>query len=1524
MVIQTSLETVLDRITTQDLQKYTTVNNDSEHSRRNANCDSPVYDDEEAGLSRPRLPPNENATALRFRTWLIVLGLLGAIFIGILSFERRIFKSSIVPLHSSNTPNGTLGADGVSSVPVSSSHTVQYDTSVAEMSWNPFDLKLTGTEDASLLRPSHHFPDTFEKDESDEQLFGYITQPDIVNGTAVFVSEGDVYWTRITNAAGILVNTDVLSAVKLTSTTGQVQTPKINPIYPYLIAYTADYQATRDVYLLDLRKTGKRGRAAGNQAVQRLTYSDSLLGVNAVVGWKDEGRTLLYGSLSVGVGLRDSRLYEIALEQQTGDSTTVLETRPVPLTQAIEGVSVDSCLYFVRFKQYSSTGRYVGGTAEQLWAYCDGETFAVPMTTNYPGTSKTPQVMTVGDQRYLVFMSDRGSAENGEKWIPTTMNLWAAPLPTKDELYAPSFAGLIDNTIVQLTSISCQFNGMALREYALDVVTGNILLRIGADLHWLAADTVQQMLESQKPGSTVPPHLPIQVNSDFHEQQERLIDIDLNDDLTDADIFETDFGLTGFLMTVRGQLWVAPVIADASSMTPFQGSGQNLPARRYRVIPGAMTGGATRVLQALKVPMQPDGSGKVLSLVLATDPVSPTGELGFYIVEVQPSSMNSFVDLRRLPEPFVGGCVSGGSARDGGLGTVKKGSVVMSPCGRRFGWADMDDRVCVMTIPIYLGNSTVEFHCLPEENDLGEPMAGTLAELNWSPGGRYLAVMHHAKNQMKVISIVDCGDPDGEEAGEVADIQIGRAVQVTSNRFNSYDMYWGKSRFDILLHATISASTRSMGLPAPDDVATTLFFISDRDIVNDVSSPWGSRAPMPHFPRLRGQVFALPLLPKVTEDEEQILMSRYAGGGGMEVFAGEFAAYQDKRTTMMAAAQAADGGTRRLLEEVVTAKLSKILDGRPLTQYERATLSRMLSATASSTSPFPKDAELNLPIKDPSLAQWAYRLAHIPAAAYLTILSQTDDGSLAMIQSDGMGGSNLILFASLPFPFDDVNPILVSGIGQRGLSSCRKYIFVVTPKGRYTRVVPNTMQGLAGFAGDTEWDQQKVDTSGMAISVWPALEYRQMYNDAWRMLRDYFYDPNLHGVDWKAVHDRYEPLVQRCSKRQELDDVMSQMSAELSALHTYVYIGEFSTPDVPPLGQATLAAGLKRIPEWNGFMVTEVPERDPDFNTIDGNSIYSPLSDRALRLTGQRGLQVGDVILAVNGESVMQTPDINMLLRGTMGRSIRLEVLRLASNKLDDPQKAEPEPLITVPIDPASAYMLRVNAWEWKTRQKAKQLAADAGFTVGYVHLQSMHSSDEDAFARAFYPDYDADALIIDVRHNDGGFIDSWILDSLQRKAWMFWTGRGDKRYGSMDWDEQYAFRGKVVILQDEYTASNAEGLCRGVSELGLGRLIGKRTWGGGIWGSSTNFLVDGGIATAPQWGTFNAKFGWGGGVEMTGVSPDIEVDNDPRMAFDGKDSQLERAIVELQKWLNDEPIPEFRTPGERPDKSLRNEACPV
>jgi tricorn protease len=159
----------------------------------------------------------------------------------------------------------------------------------------------------------------------------------------------------------------------------------------------------------------------------------------------------------------------------------------------------------------------------------------------------------------------------------------------------------------------------------------------------------------------------------------------------------------------------------------------------------------------------------------------------------------------------------------------------------------------------------------------------------------------------------------------------------------------------------------------------------------------------------------------------------------------------------------------------------------------------------------------------------------------------------------------------------------------------------------------------------------------------------------------------------------------------------------------------------------------------------------------------------------------------------------------------------------------------------------------------------------------------------------------------------------------MYWESRDfTADNGGLGWDEQYAFRGHIVVLVDEKTSSDGEGVARGISELGLGRLIGTRTWGGGIWLASDNHLVDGGIATAPEIGTYNEKFGWGLGIEQMGVRPDLEVDNDPHQSYDGKDTQLETAILELKKWLLAEPIVMPKPPERKRDMTMGDRECPT
>jgi hypothetical protein len=1377
--------------------------------------------------------PSENSCLL-IGSWLCLILILGTIILG-LNFWRKHEhnlrsnsptndKSSKSSSHSSGDDDDD-DDDGFRKNSDDNKATFYFDPFAAVQTANPLDMAKDAVKDyyATTFVPPVWEPfQDVTADDPDDRL-GYMMQPDTVNGTVVFVSEGDMYWTSWKNPQPDF--TSSLPAMKLTTTVGNVRNPKINPVYPYLIAYTATYTARRDVYLLDLRR-----RTHGKQPAMRLTYWAESFGVRALVGWKDDGKTLVFQAYSNTVSLPDYRMYELTLaispeqkprKQQASQVSAldknntnidiqhpqVLQLNPVPLAQALEGAYHDhqDCWYFTRFQQSSYTARYQGGTAESIWAWCNGHELAVALTIHeFNGTSKAPSIFTMEDSQkqrlhYLLFLSDRGpnpDPSDRNKWKATTMNLWAVPLPEAEDLSALANPGANSTVIpsfnpsqfIQLTQVACEFGGMPLIEYSLDPISQNVVLRIGADLFWMSVETIRRKLlhpatrqrhldktngpatpnettgavaakapqKTKAKGSADIHNLGILAYSDFHEHQERLIPFSVSDHLGSADIYETTFGSLSFLFNPRGQVWVAPV-ADSVDLleTTYMGAGRNIPLRRYRVAPGSKMDGAVRVLSCRHVPMPiRDGkSARRLAVILATDPKSPTAEHAFYLIETQSDATPSFISMDQLPDPFVGGHKGGGSTRDGGLGSVLAFSVSVSPCGRRLAWIDTDGRICVMTLPLYKETAEEygDYNVLPRNNERGEPMVGPDAELKWSPGGRYLAVEHIARNQFSVISIVDCGDPlmPGSEATSVdsdpkaAGINITRIVQATPDRFNSNSPYWGMSSYDRNYFSESSKLAEVYGGDPETELATTtLYFLTDRDILNEQSSPWGTRAPSPYFKK-ESTVYALPLIAQ--EHKDDTYSGHFSGGGAEELF----------------------------VEKMLYVK-SKSKEGK-----DRAlTVAPSQAPTfADPEDQFPQDPAIAFGPPDLTFARRAYRLATVPIGNYQSIVSQANDDSSILLVEKKDDDMFLKFYAAKDFPSDKMEETEVEEkVSHYGLSTSRNHLYIVFD-GK-VKVVPNTASGFSSLATDAkDLKESIVFTEDMAISVWPGLEYQQLYADAWRMMRDYFYDPDMTGIDWYRMYERYLPLVRRCAKREELDDVLEQMASEVSALHVFVYGGEYSTPfgDSPEKTSAhipaTFGITVERAAEWSGFRITSIPEIDPDFSMTDREETYSPLSERTLRMSGQVGLKVGDVIVAINGESVMNMPDISMFLRGMQHQSVRLDVLRLASSPVANGTAVKAEPVIAVPISPSDD--LNYYAWEWKTRQMAKTLAEAAGFSIGYIHLRSMSSpEDEDAFARGFFPDYDKEAMIVDVRHNRGGNIDSWLLDVLQRKAWMYWQGR--------------------------------------------------------------------------------------------------------------------------------------------------------
>jgi len=422
-----------------------------------------------------------------------------------------------------------------------------------------------------------------------------------------------------------------------------------------------------------------------------------------------------------------------------------------------------------------------------------------------------------------------------------------------------------------------------------------------------------------------------------------------------------------------------------------------------------------------------------------------------------------------------------------------------------------------------------------------------------------------------------------------------------------------------------------------------------------------------------------------------------------------------------------------------------------------------------------------------------------------------------------------------------------------------------------------------------ELDKKAVDLSAWALSVVPREEWRQMFDEAWRLERDYFYDPGMHGLDWPAVRAKYRPLVDRVRSRAELADLVAQMVSELSALHIFVGGGDQrGGPD--DIRSGSLGATLVRDASAGGYRVEHVYRSDPD----DPHRA-SPVARPAVRVSA------GDVIEAIDGVQLLDARDPATVLRGKAGKQVLLRVRPAVGGAARD--------VIVVPLGGEAAADLRYHEWEYTRRLEVERASESR---IGYVHLRAMGGRDIADWARGYYPVFNRQGLIIDVRNNQGGNIDSWILGRLLRKAWFHWNQRVGR---APSWNMQYAFRGHIAVLCNEFTASDGEAFTAGIQRLGLGKVFGTRTWGGEIWLTGSNFLVDGGIATAAEFGVYGPAGEWL--IEGHGVEPDVVVDNPPHATYQGEDAQLEAAIEWLEQRIRAEPrdVPPYPP---YPDKSSR------
>ena len=497
------------------------------------------------------------------------------------------------------------------------------------------------------------------------------------------------------------------------------------------------------------------------------------------------------------------------------------------------------------------------------------------------------------------------------------------------------------------------------------------------------------------------------------------------------------------------------------------------------------------------------------------------------------------------------------------------------------------------------------------------------------------------------------------------------------------------------------------------------------------------------------------------------------------------------------------------------------------------------------------------------------RLYQVPLATGNYRYLASDDKRLYVFDQEGQDEKGDVKTLAISNTTPKVETF-ASGVRFFDVSSDKKHVVYQTasPVGP---VADDFVIVDAGAKAPGDLSQSKVNIKDWSFIVDPRQEWREMFNDAWRMHRDFFYDDHMRGVDWNAVRQKYAPLVERVTDRAELNDVLAQMVSEVGALHSQFRPGDQrkAAPEGVP---AALGAVLSRTNE--GVKIEHIYRSEQEL-PAEAGPLAQPDVD----------VKEGDTILAVNGHAVTAARDIADLLINQADKQVLLQIKH---------EKQAPHDVIVTPVSMKKNADLRYTDWEQSRRERVNQASNGK---IGYLHLRAMGPEDINTFARDFYSNIERDGLIIDVRRNRGGNIDSWIIEKLLRKAWAFWSNPVAAPSTNM----QQTFRGHLVVLVDELTYSDGETFAAGIKALKLAPLVGRRTAGAGVWLSDGNALSDNGMIRAAE----NAQFSMDGQwlVEGIGVIPDVNVENLPHATFNGQDQQLETALKMLQDKLQAEPI---------------------
>lgn len=412
-----------------------------------------------------------------------------------------------------------------------------------------------------------------------------------------------------------------------------------------------------------------------------------------------------------------------------------------------------------------------------------------------------------------------------------------------------------------------------------------------------------------------------------------------------------------------------------------------------------------------------------------------------------------------------------------------------------------------------------------------------------------------------------------------------------------------------------------------------------------------------------------------------------------------------------------------------------------------------------------------------------------------------------------------------------------------------------------------------------DFEDTKLDLSHMEMRLNRRAEYRQMFDEVWRMERDFFYDENMHGVDWNKMYERYNVLLPYVNNRFDLTYIIGEMIGELCCSHTYVGGGD--KPKIPKSKVGLLGINFGVDHQNNRIRIARILQGE----NWDDN-LRSPLLEPGIEV------KEGDYLLAINGQEITANVNPYSLTENTVGKTITLTVN--SSPTLEGARQITVKPI-------ASEEALRYYNWV-EHRQQYVDSASNG--QIGYVHIPDMDSYGLVRFTKMFYHQLRKPGLIIDVRYNGGGWVSGLILERLRRKV----VAMGGSRTFVEGPMPGTGIHGHMVTLLNQFSCSDGDYFPYFFREYGLGPLIGKRSWGGVIGIRGYRPLVDGGYYTAPEFSIYNLEGKWI--MENHGVDPDIVVENSPSRLARGYDDQLERAIEYISEKLKKEPITLPHQPG--------------